>query len=315
MKLVLLHNPHAGNQDFTAHDLTRMLKRHGHQPVTLNRQQLNRFYRGDVSKLPGEMVVVVGGDGSVKRAALALAAKPFPLAIIPQGTANNIALSLGLEGSPEKIIRAWKTSDIQGVDLGLARGPWGERYFIESVGVGLIGRAIAILDKIGGLSGRTLDNREDRLFRDLCVMLALTHELQAVPLRLKFNAKASKARQFLLCEILNIRRSGPGVELSQSADAFDGFLDLVTVTADERQKLLKLLERCLAGKLQAPLLRTQRARYVHFSIGNHEIRIDDEVIWPNITPTGPRTLRPATTTIEVAPGALRCLLPHKNKNR
>ena len=44
-----------------------------------------------------------------------------------------------------------------------------------------------------------------------------------------------------------------------------------------------------------------------------EVRIDDEVVWPNTTPTGPRALRPAKITIEVAPGALHCLLPRTKR--
>jgi len=309
MKVALLHNLDAGDQETTAAELRRVLRRHGHQPIPLRGRRLARFFRGDVSAILEEMVVVAGGDGSVKRAALALAGSGIPLALIPLGTANNIAHSLGIAGQPAEVVRGWRTAEVRALDLGMVRGPWGERRFIESVGVGLIGRAIAILDRVAEISQRVLATREDRLHRDVTVLLALTHELQPVPLRLRTDARHGPLEKFLLCEIMNIRHSGPGVELSRSADSSDGFLDLVTVKAGERGKLITHLERCLADKLPAPLLRTQRVREVSLSIGNHEVRVDDEVVWPTITPTSPRLTRTVKISIGVEAGALRCLLP------
>src|SRR5581483_1551949 len=107
MRLALIHNRNAGDQEYTTQDIIQALRRHGHQPVELKGRALERFHQGNMSVVPGEIVVVIGGDGSVKRAALALAGSGLPLAIIPLGTANNIAKSLGLEGSPRDLIRLW----------------------------------------------------------------------------------------------------------------------------------------------------------------------------------------------------------------
>jgi diacylglycerol kinase family enzyme len=108
---------------------------------------------------------------------------------------------------------------------------------------------------------------DDRLYRDICVLVALTDAFRPVPLRLRVDARREKRGRFLLCEILNIRRTGPGVELSRSVDPSDGFLDVVSAEAGERSKLQALLEGCLAGKVAAPLLRTQRARRVRLALG------------------------------------------------
>ena len=45
-----------------------------------------------------DLAVTAEGEGTVRSAAIALAGRPIPLAILPFGTANNIALSLGIEG-------------------------------------------------------------------------------------------------------------------------------------------------------------------------------------------------------------------------
>jgi hypothetical protein len=100
------------------------------------------------------------------------------------------------------------------------------------------------------------------------------------------------------------------VELGRSTDPSDGLLDVVSVEAGDRAKLRGLLERCLAGKRAAPLLRIERAERVHLSLGPHELRVDDEVLWPPRNQPKPRDgRRRVSVSIGVAPGALACVLP------
>jgi diacylglycerol kinase family enzyme len=46
-----------------------------------------------------------GGDGTAANAARTVAGRAIPLAVLPLGTANNIARSLGYVGSIEELIR------------------------------------------------------------------------------------------------------------------------------------------------------------------------------------------------------------------
>src|SRR5688572_16895861 len=66
----------------------------------------------DESDLPDEMtdvecVVVAGGDGTVARAGRVLAGGLVPMAILPLGTANNIASSLDIGGDVEQLVARW----------------------------------------------------------------------------------------------------------------------------------------------------------------------------------------------------------------
>jgi diacylglycerol kinase (ATP) len=97
-----------------------MLRRHGYVPRLLS---LSRALKHRTELLSAEFVVVTGGDGAVKPVAQALAGTGQPLAIIPLGTANNIARSLGISGTPAQIIAGWRSGRRQGVDLGVAAGP------------------------------------------------------------------------------------------------------------------------------------------------------------------------------------------------
>jgi hypothetical protein len=87
---------------------------------------------------------------------------------------------------------------------------------------------------------------------------------------------------FSPCEILNIYRSGPGVELSRSSDATDGFLDIATVRASERDSLKNVLKKCLSDNDRGLLLPTRKVQSVRLALGRSELNLDDEVIWPPV---------------------------------
>ena len=98
------------------------------------------------------LVVVAGGDGSVRQAAAALAGSGVPLAIIPAGTGNVLARGLG-SGGPAAAIRALSSAREHRLDLGQVR--WGragdpepsaEEIFVVACGMGLDARIMAGTD-------------------------------------------------------------------------------------------------------------------------------------------------------------------------
>ncbi|PYI96041.1 MAG: hypothetical protein DME98_13705 [Verrucomicrobia bacterium] len=55
-------------------------------------------------KKPTDLVLAAGGDGTVGKIGRELIGTGIPLSVLPLGTANNLARSLGFIGSPEEII-------------------------------------------------------------------------------------------------------------------------------------------------------------------------------------------------------------------
>jgi diacylglycerol kinase family enzyme len=93
------------------------------------------------------LVVVAGGDGSVRTAAAALAGTGIPLGIVPAGTGNLLASALGIPRAPDRAIAALRTARERPIDVGRvtirggARAP--SRPFLVAVGMGFDARVMA----------------------------------------------------------------------------------------------------------------------------------------------------------------------------
>lgn len=306
-RVVLLHNKKAGNGAQSLHEIEKLLRRHGYQAESYSlKPALKRTDPLD----QGEFIVVAGGDGSVRRVATQLAHRRRPIAVLPTGTANNIATSLGIEGRPDEIVAGWSAGERRPIDLGVARGPWGRRRFVEGLGIGLLGRAIGALEEINAASAHEFCRKKDKLYRDLSVLLALAREVPPVPIGVTWDG-TTRDGNFLLLEVLNINRAGPGVELARRADPSDGRLDLVTVTAGERQKLQDNLKSQLAERRRATVLTSRRVKTVRLSLHGGSLRIDDKIVWPRAPAPRPRRSE-ITVEISVDAGALEFVLPAKS---
>lgn len=83
-----------------------------------------------------DVVVVLGGDGTLNEAANGLAGTPCALAPLPGGSTNVFARTLGLPNDPIEatgdLLAALARSSIQPVGLGSVNG----RYFLFHVGIG-----------------------------------------------------------------------------------------------------------------------------------------------------------------------------------
>jgi diacylglycerol kinase (ATP) len=305
MRIAVLHNPKAGDRELSRKALRSLLRKAGYRLKYFSLKE-DAWMRPKA--LRGvKFVVVAGGDGSVRKAVLHLHDSGLPLAMLPLGTANNICTSLGIVGPLRKIIARWAKARRRFVDLGIARGPWGEKLFVEGAGVGLIGRTIRIVDAMPAASGPGRGPREARVHRDASVVLALAHELRPVPLSVALDGRAARTADYLLFEVMNINRIGPGFELAPKADVADGLLDIVSATEKERAKLTRVLTHAMDRPTGA--LSERRATALRLELGDGEFRVDDQVIWDRRTLRS-RKARKKTVTIEIAvrPRAIEVLV-------
>jgi diacylglycerol kinase (ATP) len=91
-----------------------------------------------------DVVCAIGGDGTVNEAINGLAGTEVPLAIIPTGTVNVLAMELGIPLDPPDAVRLLEAGTVSWIDLGLA----GERYFGLMAGVGMDAAVVASLSPV-----------------------------------------------------------------------------------------------------------------------------------------------------------------------
>ena len=84
------------------------------------------------------MVVVVGGDGTVREVAHGLEGSDKPLLIVPHGTENLLANELGFDEKLKTIIRTFEAEYIRPLDLGNANG----KCFTSIAGFGFDGEVV-----------------------------------------------------------------------------------------------------------------------------------------------------------------------------
>lgn len=266
MRTLLIHNESAGAGQLSPKELTTALEAGGLvvRHCSPNDPEIDRHLAE-----PVDLVVVAGGDGTVARMLARLPFSQRDIAIVPLGTANNIAQSLGIldtarPGTGNEIVTAWRDADRRSLDVGLATGPWGEQRFIEAVGIGPLARII-LQFKTEDVSAADSIRLGREAFRRALA--------EAEPLQSTITVDGKElAGEFLLVEIMNIRHAGARLPLAPMAEIGDGLFEIVTISASERGGVLDWLEKGAKG---APPLSISAARSVTIDWRGEPLRIDD----------------------------------------
>jgi diacylglycerol kinase family enzyme len=293
VKISLLYNESAG-EGIASDDLKDQIERGGHQVVkTVQRKE-------DISRVldsPVDLVVAAGGDGTIASAAKAVAGSGIPLAILPLGTANNIARSLGIEGALPELIEGWRHAVRLPFDLGAASRKREDIIFVEGVGGGLIPAGISAAKK------RTTDEHDDVAAQ---VAADIRHYydvlLDMKPCRFMLSADGTDmSGDYLVVEILNIRSIGPNIVFSADVTASDGFLSVVTAGEAHRGPLLTYLEQRMAGLPGQLSLPSRLATRVDID-GCGALHLDDESEPATSVGSLSLRIRPAALQVLVASG-------------
>lgn len=176
-----------------------------------------------------EVVVAIGGDGTVRAVAEALAGTGVPLGIIPLGTGNIFARNMDLPlGDIPALLRIALDGRDAPTDVGrlvLNRGPKGpdnKHMFLVMAGVGFDAEMVA-----------GADERLKRRLGWLAYFFAAIKHLGARRIHAAVSVDDSPevAGQMRTVLFANVGRLPGGLILAPDASADDGFLDAVTLDA------------------------------------------------------------------------------------
>jgi diacylglycerol kinase (ATP) len=236
MRVTLLHNSKAGNDDQPPKDVLLCLIQQAGYEVTYQSTKDDNW--DIVLENPGDLVVAAGGDGTVGQVAKRLVGQHIPIAVLPLGTANNIAKTLGLmDTSLEQLITGWATAPRIKVDSAIASGAWGTTHLIESLGMGLFAQTMSRAKSISTLDA--LDRTEE-LKTVLDLLKQQVSQCPARSLTLSLDGQDISG-EYVLLEVMNIQYVGPNLHLAPNIGLNDGLLTVVLVREGEQNKITNYL--------------------------------------------------------------------------
>jgi diacylglycerol kinase (ATP) len=287
---IVFHNPNSGTKGFDKEGLLAAVKLANIDGEYVSTKS-DQFEKALEQK--ADLFVAAGGDGTIQKILIGARQKNIPVAIFPLGTANNVARSLGISGTPQELAETWDPEHAIPFDLGIARGSWGTTSFIESFGVGLVAEYLA--------AAAEEDKREgaENLLRGRRLLQKILKKAEPAMLEILTDGKALNG-EFLGAEVLNIPFTGPGLPLGQRADATDRRLDVVCFEAKARRDLTSWLE---APMDSPPPVVSRRASEVKITWRHVAHRLDDKTF------TNEETLQTAELTCEKKPATI--FLPRK----
>jgi len=272
VRVTLVHNAGAGDDNQPdAEALQSLVRAAGH---TVRYQACDDATWPAVLDEPADIVAVAGGDGTVGRVAKKLVGRDVPVAPLPLGTANNISKTLGLtELTLREIVTGWDIGHRMMFDVGVAKGPWGSRYFVEAMGIGLFACTIAAAE--GNQRLANLTDADAKVAYALRMLRERLADCPAQALELKIDGK-DYSGSYVLFEAMNMEFVGPNLYLAPEVAPADGMLDVVLVTPAERDALNEALATWQQGDLKHPELPRLRARRLEMKWTGFEVHFAEE---------------------------------------
>lgn len=296
MRVLLFHNPSAGSEDHTADEVIDAIRAAGHE-VALKVASEAQLTVG-LKRAGCELLVAAGGDGTVNAAARALTGSNVPLAILPLGTANNTALSLGIGGALRDIAAAWSDSTRAPFDLGRVTTATGQQCFSEAVGFGAFAELVQQNE-----DAASPEKREQALARDLELFRANVASAVPRPYTLTLEGEVVSG-EYICVEILNIPFIGPNVPLAPFSNFADGQLNVVLVGEAERELLIALIDQVRRGEKPEAKFPSRLSPTVELSSTTPSYHLDGQLCSDAAGPEGFYHF-----AISVEAGALHVLRP------
>jgi diacylglycerol kinase (ATP) len=232
-----------------------------------------------------ERLIVAGGDGTMHLAAQGLAGTACALGVVPLGTGNDLAATLGIPPDLEPAVARALGGEVRPIDLVRV----GETCCVGYAGVGFDSEVTRYANQLKLLRG------------PLVYFYAVIHTLitfEPPHIRVEHDAGVFDGRAMFVVAA-NLPRFGGGMRIAPDAAIDDGLLDLVIVRELSRRALLAVFPKVYggnhAGHPAVSISRTRRAA----------ITLDRAMTLYG----GGEPVRPLaageTVTVEVLPGALR----------
>lgn len=267
MQATLIYNPNAGNTSQLSPDrILDALQQAGYEPVyppTLQERDLE-----EALAQAKDLVVVAGGDGSIRAAAIALLGRNIPIAPLPMGTANNLCRLLELNGKPLDIVAGLSDPEEREMNIWQVSTPHGPDYFIEAMGIGVFAD---ILENYRPEDGKSLR-------RGLQTLRRILNGYQPKFFHINVDGQDFSG-SYLLCEVMNAPTLGFHFTLAPEARPDDGMFDLVLIHDNQRASYVRLVKAVFTRSLGSlPEVSIHRGRKLEIAWRGFPLHLDGTAI-------------------------------------
>jgi diacylglycerol kinase (ATP) len=221
--------------------------------------------------------------------------------LLPLGTANNIAKSLGISGHAKEIISNLDKDKRQKYDVGRIKGLKCAKMFLESFGFGVFPELMKSMKEQADRETGTPEE-ELKLAVELLHRIILNNTLQRFHISVDGTEQTGK---YLLAEVMNIASLGPNLRLNPDADPGDGKFEVVLIPENMRTEFADYVSNMVngTGKDFTPLI--IRGKDIIISTDSKLVHIDDQL---------KELKKPSTVTITPEQGKLEFLIPNGGEN-
>ncbi|HAW53299.1 MAG TPA: hypothetical protein DCX54_13380 [Flavobacteriales bacterium] len=189
---------------------------------------------GQAIKEGFQIVIAVGGDGTVNEVGTALVGTDAILGIIPVGSGNGLARHLKIPLNPSKAIEVLKAFHVTRIDTGYMN----DRVFLNAAGVGLDAEVSRIFST----------SATRGWMRYVKIVMRLSIKQREFDARLHLNENSEDVRITMLT-VANSAQYGNNAKIAPMADICDGKLDICTLVNMNFTRSFSFLTALMTGKL------------------------------------------------------------------
>lgn len=235
-----------------------------------------------------DLVIVIGGDGTINEITTGLVGSEVAMGLIPAGSGNGLARTLGIPLNLEKACRLISTGNAVKIDAGKANN----HIFALVAGVGFdakVGKRFDEYDKRGAVGYFYAGAKELLLYRP-------------DQIKISFDDKSFEINPFVVA-VANGQQYGNNAIIAPDAKLNDGLLDITIVHHTNNFRLLKALPKLFSGKLDeyrhAEFYKTKFVRIERNAPGllniDGEPVLEDPVVEISVLPRSLKIITPPNT--------------------
>jgi diacylglycerol kinase (ATP) len=257
LRVTVLHNPTAGDAEHRPEAIVSALEEAGHE---VEWQSMKEDDWEEALGGGAELLVVAGGDGTVQKVFRRMTGKDIPVTLLPVGSANNVARSLGFDDDdPGRLVQGWPTARHVSCDIGSISTGQKQHCFVESAGGGVFADA---LDRAARADDELV--ADEKIERGLRLLQDSMADARPAPWGLSVDGD-DLSKELVGLEVLNVRALGPQITLAPEADPADGVLDLVPIRTEDAAALAAYFDARRKGRSpDLPAFEAHRAAEIVF---------------------------------------------------